>query len=383
MKSHPRSIARKLLVAAVLAGSTFGAASVGFAQSVKENAGSKELIKAVNVRETAVPQSVYLTADKSLVGQVQILGSSLVRAAGSLNLSLLSSDGKTMDATTDEQGNFAVQNIEPGVYSIFGRSGNVVVCQSIRVFENEKGSGSQLFMFAVSPTSAEIDKLIATSYTSSVPNSDESILPGPPTSYSATEGRVAIDRDGVLKGSFWSIRGDVKGTEVVIYQNGNSVARTLADVNGKFSVKLAPGSYSMIASGTGGIAAVGFKAVSPSTSVSRARNDSNVRLVALQSDPCAAVLDVGLAPCPGFSTAPAGEIVEVVPSSGAVGSPTMAGGYGGGSFGGGSMGGGGGGGAAGGAGKFLGLAGLGAGIAGLAVGLSNNDDAAVVSPSGQ
>ena len=238
----------------------------------------------------------------------------------------------------------------------------------------------------------EIEKAIYSGYNSSVTNTSESMLPGAPMSYAATNGVVALSSDGVLQGRLWSARGHVSGTSVTIYQNGSAIARTTADSAGKFTVKLTPGVYALIASGTGGVAAVGFKAEGASSAFSKAKTPKNVKLVSLEAAVAAQTLYVGLAPPPppGKTTqiVKDGKVVETVPAPMVAGGP-VGGGYGGGFGGGGSYGGGGFGGGSGGGLAGGGIGGLGglAAIGGLAavgiIAANNNKSATVVSPSGQ
>ncbi len=366
-----------------------------FAQVGQDVAASSEMVRAKNVQQSAISQSVSVTPDGQLVGQVQVLGAASTRPAGGMNLSLLGMDGRSVETLVDDRGGFAFRKVSPGVYALFGRSGNMIVCQSIRVFDNESQVDSALQLFAVSPTSPEIEKVIFSGYSASTMNADTTMLPVAPSNYSYTNGLVALSNDGVMQGRLWSVRGDVSGTSVYIYQNGVSVARATADSAGKFSVKLAPGTYSLLASGTGGVAAVGFKAEGSNASFSKTKVPKNVKLVALEMAVAAPVLVVGLAPPPPASeqqqstTLAQGGVVKdggVVPTTAA---PLAGGGYGGG-FGGGGGGfgggfGGGGSGAGGGLGGLGGLAAIGAiaavGIA--AADKNKNAPTTVVSPSGQ
>jgi hypothetical protein len=368
--------ARKMAFAAMLiSGCVFGS-SQAHAQFDLNKVVANEAIPAKAVRQVAFGQSVYVGSDARISGQVNILGSSMVRAAGALKLTFSSSDGETRETVTDSQGNFVVDGAKPGVYSIYGKSGNVVVCQSIRVFASPDASASGVGLYAVSPTSAPMDKILTTAIEPVSTMIDESNLPGPPANYASTEGRVSMDAQGMVHGNLWSVIGDVKNSTVTIFQNGMEVGKTVADEKGKFSVRLNPGTYSLLASGTGGVAAVGFKVVNDgATAFNKAFNST--KFVSLRTEMAAEFVDVGCGICPTYGETIVDQPVEIVDA----GTPYAGGGYAGGY---GSMGGGGGGAAGGpGAGRLLSIAGLGAGIAGLAVALGDNEDAPVVSAAGQ
>ena len=332
---------------------------------------------------TALAQSVALNADGQLVGQIQILGAVSSRTASGMKVSLLTADGQAVNTTVDDRGMFAFDGVKPGVSAVFGQADGVIVCQSVRVYESDAQAKGTFELFAVAPSTPEIEKVVFSGYKSTATTSN-SVLPGAPSTYEVTNGLVELSSDGYMQGRVWSVRGPVSGTIVNIYQNGTSVAKTTADSAGKFTVKLAPGTYSLVASGTGGVAAVGFKADSRTSSITKAKNPKNVKLVSLQGPEFAPELCVGLAPPP-----PAGTM-EVVNQPAIVENAVIAdpmggfagGGYGGGGFGGGGFGGGGSG--AGGLGGIGGLAAIGALAAvGIIVADDNNNAPTVVSPSGQ
>ncbi len=358
--------------------------SQAIAQSVRDVV-SAAVIPARGVENSALVQSVSLNADGQLVGQVEILGSVSSRFARGMKIKLVTVDGKVVETKLNDRGEFVFSNVEPGVCSVFGQSENVVICQSFRVYANDQQGGEALQLFAVSPSSPEMQKVIFSSSRPQASNRVTSVLPNSPASYSASHGSVALKNDGSLQGRLWSANGEVNGSLVSIYQNGMIVTRTTADSAGKFSVKIAPGIYSLVASGAGGVAAVGFKAEASNLSVSKAKTPRNVKLVSLQGDMPATSLDIGLAPIPSADMLETVDPVDVAYPTDAI-----AGGYGGG-FGGGGGGSFGGGGSVGGGAGAGGLGGLGslAAIGGLvAVGIiaaENNSDSptVAVSPSGQ
>ena len=81
---------------------------------------------------------------------------------------------------------------------------------------------------------------------------------------------------------------------------------------------ITPGVYALIASGTGGVAAVGFKAVGTNSTISKAKAPKNVKLVSFDASVAAQTLNVGLAPpsSPGkrADAVRDGTVVERVPA---------------------------------------------------------------------
>ncbi len=359
------------------------------AQFSREVVSARVLSRAESGEQTRTGQSVYLNGEGELVGQVQILGTVSSRSAKRMKVSMLTTDGQAVDTTVDQTGTFAFANVPPGVCALFGHGDGVVVCQSIQVLENEGQADDVFQLYAVSPVTREMEKLVFSRTKEMVANKSDTLLPSAPQTYGVPNGVVALSDDGRMQGQLWSVRGNVSVADVRIYQNGIAVARTTADGSGKFAVKLGTGVYALVASGTGGVAAVGFKAESASSTTSKANTPKNIKLVSLTSPAVAPILVVGLAP-PQESIGPSPEpaIVESVDTPVADGfvSDGLVGGrgFGGGGFGGSSVSGGGGGG---GLSSRRGLAAFAAigGLTAVAItaSASNNDNAKVVSPSGQ
>lgn len=203
-------------------------------------------------------------------------------------------------------------------------------------------------------------------------------LPLPSTPMKAAAYRVTQNSAGGLNGRFLlpgSADGAIRpaaNVNVMIIRDEEVVAQSVTGNEGTFEIaNLAPGTYSLLASGRGGFAVIGFELVAAGTPVASSRAaDGEGALVSLMVQDQGG-LEVVLAPAsPDVMGMGSSEPTDEDDPGAVVMDPMGTPGAGGGGFGGGGFGGGGGGGAFGGGGA-LGLAAIGGVIAAV---IASDDD---------
>ncbi len=281
-------------------------------------------------------------------------------------VTLLQGGAVVHSTTANAEGNFEFSGVGPGAYTMEGLGANGTFVFALNILPDAAEQGTNMKVLAVVPGGAYITKYFAR-YMS--PALSSLVVP-----YTAAEqrpngntGQVKIDEKGLFNGKLL-IPGmpyptaDFSSTEIYIVQNGREVAKTMANVDGTFSVGgLVSGVYGLVVSGPLGRGALGFELVDNKPVA--AKGSAAARFVTVQEAPLD-VLSLEMAP-------PASGPEEEVLAEESVSMPIPGGGYAGA-----GSGAGGGGGGIGGAGGLLGLAGL----AGAIVALTDDGDNNVASP---
>jgi len=203
--------------------------------------------------------------------------------------------------------------------------------------------------------------------------------------------RVSLSQDGRMEGQVVTlmqdslVRQNIEGNNLLLYQNGELLARAISDSLGRFAFEgLQPGNYGIICAGPGGYGAFGFEAIMPTLSTSTKNGETFVTTMVQQTPvdgpfSTGDVLPIVPIPLPLVSGLSAlfrsdGLLEEEllacgcdIPCSPVPGCGSVGGGFGGGGAGGGM----------GGAGGLLGLAGL--GIA-AALAASDSNDRVITNP---
>jgi uncharacterized membrane protein YgcG len=354
---------KRLFLALLVAGSLIPAA---YAQ--------EELKPAPSIVETKSVPTVYhsgwavLDAAGNLTGKVVTVGSAGGVAQPGAAITLRANSGKIVTGQADENGQFTIPGVEPGVYELTAASEAAFASHGIHVIAHKEGAseGLSVFAAAVSPKVAnEILRTLAVPQ-AALAQPPFGPLTAPPLPIAQSH-QVSMS-NGIVNGrlAFTMGFGDPRAHTVQLMQNGKLIDSANVDSMGYFTVKPAgPGAYDVIVGGVGR-GAVGVEIVDTTVQLSAA--ESNVQLVAKKA--ASLIQETLMVPVamPAAGQLPGdGELVEEFP-----GALPMGGGFpGGGGFGGGSGGGfGGGGGGLGGAGGLLGVAGLAVGVAAL----SDDDD---------
>ena len=311
---------------------------------------------------------------------------SVATMLGQNNLSLskirvaLTQNGKVVrSADTNNDGEFLIEKVVPGIYTLTAEGNGSVAMFSLVVMDNEAGnhlaSNVAVRVMGKSGRVAEILRGQSTPKTvgASAAVSLESDPLGTGRRFASSE-QVLLDGQGVLNGRLGKAMAsvDMSNMTVFVMKDGQEVQRARVGADGSFAVSgLAPACYGLVAAGDQGSAVVGFCAVGRS-------------VVSLTKDGKVFVA-VGMQAATGMNVEIGDNMVTdspVMQDEVIIGESTqlteMGPGFGGG--GGGSFGGGSGGGAGGGGG--LGLGGLAAigGLTALGIIAGPNDDAPVASP---
>jgi hypothetical protein len=303
-------------------------------------------------------------------------------------------DGLTVSrGLSDVEGDFIIDGVKPGVYSLVATGENELAVYSLSILDATQGSSlpDRLHIRTISSASRRVTELLrGNTMPTWIAGSKKAGAPTVAVTSSHGSPNVLIDSRGGIHGTISKPNANVstEGTLVCLVQDGKEVARTRTARDGSYRFEsVAPGAYGLVVSGPQGIAALGFTAVRASTLASlRANGSKFVSRTATQQDeipepqPTQESLDVELAEPDSYvpmETVPLEESVVIGEYPYA---PTMGGGAGGFGGGGGGIGAGGGLGA-GGLGGIGTLAALGA-VTAVAITQASDDgdQAPIVSP---
>ncbi|TWU43132.1 hypothetical protein Q31b_21700 [Novipirellula aureliae] len=355
------------------------------------------------------------------------------KAVGNAAIALRRYEGETIHGQTNEAGEFRVENVSSGVYSMTAKADGVFACCAMHVLDVEKVDGAN-FPNSVELSAANVDyTMVKTAIVRYVPPASNQLASALPDSHFDTLAKRVVSSEyfrverinGGMKGVIMlagTQENDLAAADLInvfIVKDGETVARSVTDEEGEFQVNDLPaGEYSLLAVGSAGVGLAGFELTEAAPLEDQplgqtTEGDPSEQLVGLfgrhlQRRHCHS-FQMQVAPCPeviqcvdeiiveeaplvagdccggeqmmdgcdcgcGAEGAIAADGSIVDPFAGGFGDPLGAGGYGGGGYGGGGGGyGGGGGGGFGGGGGLGALAGL-AGIAGIIAATSDDDD---------
>jgi protocatechuate 3,4-dioxygenase beta subunit len=263
--------------AALAVASTFGFGSFGQSQQPLESlppanpqpsgfVGASSLLSA-QANFLNQNQWIRMTDDGSVRGSVSMLvGTDHVRQ-GKVQVALIREGSAVAGATTDVEGDFMIEKIKPGDYSLVVEGEKQLAVCSLTVLTPEAGAHlpNRIHVRTVSPASPRVIELIRSN---TMPTwtigSDTEKDPIAESRKFEDTCEVEIDAQGGVSGllSRPNAKVDLSGTVVYLIREGREVARTRASSNGAYRFdRVAPGGYGLVASGPEGIAAVGFCAV--------------------------------------------------------------------------------------------------------------------------
>lgn len=320
----------------------------------------------------------WVRADEvgSLRGTVTTFAGSDSVAVGNGRVSLVRGGEVINAGLTNVNGEFALQNVQPGAYTVLAQGDNALAVYSLVVLDAVNGQHlpNSAEIRALAPVSNRVIELLRGQSLPSVGRSVAMIRQDPikASRLGSVDNAIQLDADGGLSGRLTKPTGAVNlsGTTAFVFKDGREVMRTSVAADGSFHFAgVQPGSYGLVASGSQGVAALGFSAVGRQTASTSKNGQTFVNVQAGSS------LNVELADVNGYVPAPADQpLPEQIVD--APFTPMMGGGFqGGGSFGGG--GGGGFGGPLGGLGTLGAIGGL---TAAAIVAGTNNNDGPKVSP---
>lgn len=335
-------------------------------------------------------QWVCLSKDNSISGSLVHLSDSESAPLAGLPVSLVRDGEVAYSTRADQNGEFVFDAVKTGSYSLVTRTNESIAAFSLQVLDAENTHlSSSVEVRVVRPAGMKVKEILRSQVLPSYSVVDEiQDVKADPLKDSRSFSKshyVKLDNGGKLSGQLGSAVAPMKMDDMVVYvlRNGEEVARTVADSQGKFSIEgLKPGVYGFVAAGSSGFAATSFQLVS--SAVATTGSDGS-RLISTIGDACGQ-MNVEVVQCCEVVVCeqPIQTITETVVADACavpVDDCGMASTCGcGGGFGGGFGGGGGGGIGAGGLGGIGGLAAIGALAAvGIVAAADNNDNAPVVS----
>ena len=374
--SVQKNFLRSLLVLPITINCAFAQSPNTLPETVSVSAVAKKAMSA-QMNDLFISQWVRTDSTGSVNGSVATM-------LGQNNVSLsrirvaLSQNGKIVrSADTMEDGEFLIEKVVPGVYTLTAEGNGSVAMFSLVVMDSAAGNhlanNVEVRVMGKSNRVAEIlrgqssPKMARTMAPTAVALESDPLGAG---RRFASSDQVLLDAQGVLNGRLGKAMAsvDMSNMTVFVMKDGQEVQRARVGADGSFAVSgLAPACYGLVAAGDQGSAVVGFCAVG--RSVVSSSKDGKVFVASAMQAAQGMYVEIG-----DNVTTESSEIQEEVIIADSAPMSEMGPGFGGGSGGGGSGGGAGGGGG-------LGLGGLAAigGLTALGIIAGTNNDAPVAS----
>jgi hypothetical protein len=388
---------KKQLFAALLIASLSG---YTYAQESKKSGAAPKLdVKSSAAISTEAPvlaapvgnlylnQWVHADMSESVRGSVVTLAGQDSISMPKVRVSLVKNGTAIVVDDTDVDGDFLLEGVTPGVYSLVAETANSISIFSLTVLDAISGEHlpNSVQVRLMSTEGGRVTEIIQgqtlpTDETSPVPTKDP--LKG--SRKVSDSHQVLLDAQGNMKGQLSRPLTSVDMSDMVVYvmKDGSEVSRAKVSSDGKFTVRgLSAGCYGLVAAGEQGVAASGFCATTRNVAQANAFGETFVGMMdkpleVANFEVCAFTMDATNPPADNIAESNLDSRPAASPmmGGGAMGMPPgFGGGMGGGASGGGGFGSGG-----------LGLGGL-ASIGGLiAVGIiaadDDEDNAPVVSP---
>lgn len=225
-------------------------------------------------------QWVRPTEEGRLTGEVVLPdGSNQSKAVGRAELALVNSRGEVLTGRTNSKGRFTIREVEPGIYSMAVASDGFFGALAVHVIAaDQTDADAYPTRLTVSVTELDVDTVDGAM--SRYLSGSNSIRPAIDTfsdiDYAAIGEFVCSDdayrilqTDEGMKGRIF-MKGvannklqNATQTNVMIFRDGEQVARTTTDDAGVFEIEeLVPGAYGLMAAGADGFAVVGFELLS-------------------------------------------------------------------------------------------------------------------------
>jgi hypothetical protein len=355
--------------------------SCGFAQSPTGTLPESVSVSApfsTQTNDLFVNQWIQLDESNSIKGSVVAL-----HGLDSLPLTkmrvTLSQNGKpVVEDDTDVVGEFLLENVTPGLYTLTAEGGHSMAMFSLVVLDRVVGMHlPNTLSVRTMPDSGRVSEIIRGQSSPNLSPVSYEMPKADPLGKNrkvTSSHQVMLDSNGTLVGRLGkaSAAVDMSKMTVFIMKDGEEVSRGRVAADGSFAISgLTPSCYGLVAAGEQGFAAVGFCAVNRAV----ASTKSSREIFVAQNAQAPSSLNIEVAD-PVVSETPTEVVYAEEPEL--LEPVGMAPGMGGGGFGGGSFGGGGAGG-----GSGLGLGGI-AAIGGLTaaaiVAADNNKNSPTVSP---
>ena len=374
------SVRKNVLFALAVSPLTIGftVAQSPIAAPVETDSVSARAVVSAQVNDLFVNQWIRSGDTGSITGSVNALLGQDSLALPKMRVSLSQSGTVMFADDTDVEGEFLIEKVSPGLYTLTAEGGGSMAMFSLVVLNGIAGKHlpDQVDIFLM-PTSSRVSEIIQGQSIPKTSATASALSEDPLRSnrkFSETH-RVMLDGQGTLTGRLGKATSgvDMSLMTVFIMKDGQEIKRAKVAMDGSFSVPgLTPACYGLVAAGDQGVAATGFCAVNRNV----ASVNPNRELFVAQGIQLPSSLNIEVCDQPVASMPPKTDvaILDTTTTATPVG---MAPGFGGGGSYGGGSGGGGRGGIGGGIGALAGIGGL------IAVGIiaaDKNKNTTITSP---
>jgi hypothetical protein len=182
-------------------------------------------------------------------------------------------DGKVAYvATSDVDGNFTYNDVEPGLYSLVSRTNQSIAAFAVQVLDSKAAEHlpNNIDVRIIRSAGEKIKEIVRSqTVPTSLSRVDSSVAaPADPIASNrrfATSPVVRLDTEGKLQGQLArsgmsGADSNLTGMSVYVLKDGVEVARSEVDVNGHFGISgLSEGAYGFIAAGSNGFVATSFQ----------------------------------------------------------------------------------------------------------------------------
>lgn len=274
------------LLLSITTGTVYGQDLPAVASQVSLPAALEAVTAAVTLssqgNELTQNQWVRMTAEGAIRGSVVSISNQTHVAQQKVRVLLVQSGQSVGEELTDVDGDFLIEGVEAGAYSLVVQAPNQLAVYALTVLDSDTGKHlpERIEIRTIDPASPRIAELIrGNTLPTSFDSESVEMDPIAAKRMFADTCEVAIDSKGGVSGRLSRANAQVDLSKTLVYltRDGREVLRTRAASNGQYRFEgVVPGTYGLVASGPEGIAALGFCAVAqPMASL----NGSKVRLV--------------------------------------------------------------------------------------------------------
>jgi hypothetical protein len=209
-------------------------------------------------------QWVRHSHDKTVRGSVHSISGSEQIPLPSLHVALIRDGVLAFQSKTDVEGDFLIDDVTPGVYSLVASGENQLIICSLTVLEGAAGQHlpDRVHLRSIHPSSKRIGELIRSNtmphWEAGIQHSEDPLAAS--RNFAGTAS-VQLDRNGGFSGRLSRANAsvDLSSTLVYLVREGREISRTRALSSGDYHFDaIEPGPYGLVASGPEGIAAVGI-----------------------------------------------------------------------------------------------------------------------------
>lgn len=226
---------------------------------------------AASAADVTQHQWVQRDGSGSITGRVVIPRGNGISALRDANVKLIDANGRLASAAvkSDKTGRFNLTSVAPGIYTLMIQGDQAFACCAMHVVDADVRIGTS-FEIAAGAVDYSVVKgaMIRYAPVDNMPPIDFDPASNPWQTDRALSGEQLriVQSDGGLKGRItragFGTNLAAPSTNVIIYRDGNEVARTMTDASGNFNVSDLPaGSYSVLGTGEYGFGFLGLELI--------------------------------------------------------------------------------------------------------------------------